>query len=103
MPGYGAYYEAPLDQIEGGGQIGWFDLHFKLVDPNGNVQTQTISPAFCVKSLSSIESMGTDNGTDATVSAVYNLQGMRLQGATPAPGQIIIECLNNGTTRVVKR
>lgn len=103
MPGYGAYYEAPLDQIEGGGQNGWFDLHFKLVDPNGNVQTQTISPAFCVKSLSSIESIGTDNGTDATVSAVYNLQGMRLQGATPAPGQIIIECLNNGTTRVVKR
>lgn len=33
MPGYGAYYEAPLDQIEGGGQNGWFDLHFKLVDP----------------------------------------------------------------------
>ena len=60
MPGYGYFYRGSLGGIDVKEMEQWYDLRITLTDKTGNCQTQTISPAFNIKSdsgVSSTESM----------------------------------------------
>ncbi len=56
MPGYGYCFRAYPDTIDKGSANGWYDLRFTLTDAAGNYQTQTISPAFHLDTLSGVDS-----------------------------------------------
>lgn len=55
MPGYGACYEGTLDAVSNGSTNGWYDLRVTFADESGNIQRQTISPAFHLSSFNSID------------------------------------------------
>ena len=52
MPAYGAFYAGNLDQVNVKSETGWYDVRISLEDEAGNRQTQTVSPAFRINSLS---------------------------------------------------
>ncbi len=55
MPGYGYCFRAYPDTIDKSSTNGWYDLRFTLTDAEGNYQTQTISPAFHLDTLSGVD------------------------------------------------
>ena len=99
MPGYGAYWEGTLGTVDRESPDGWFDLRVTLTDASGNSQMQTISPAFRVESLSSVEDAVTDkdacirveNGRIIAPSGaeIYDICG-RPASSAPAPGIYIV-------------
>lgn len=99
MPGYGAYWEGSLGTVDRESPDGWFDLRVTLTDASGNSQMQTISPAFRVESLSSVEDAVADkdacirveNGRIIAPSGaeIHDICG-RPASAAPAPGIYIV-------------
>jgi hypothetical protein len=98
-PGFGHFYNTPLETITEKSDNGWFDLRITLADANENTITQRISPAFYIKNLSSgVESISDDSGIfvkDGRIivpkgAVVYNMEGMITIGRTLTPGLYIV-------------
>lgn len=108
MPGWGAYYEGALSQIDRKALNGCFDVRISLADEAGNTQVQTISPAFVIESLSGVERVSEKtegiyvNGRDIIAPAnaqVYRISG-QISGRTQLePGIYIVR--SNGTNKKV--
>lgn len=101
MPGYGYCYEGSLADIDRGSTDGWMDLRITLTDDSGNVQTQTLSPAFRVESLAGIEDIQPDSSDCIGYAGLYDLQG-RKAGSNPTPG-IYVRRSANRTEKVIVR
>ncbi|MDE5876600.1 MAG: hypothetical protein K2H47_03785 [Muribaculaceae bacterium] len=89
MPGFGAYYEGSLKDIDRESTTGWYDLKVVMTDEAGNTQSQIISPAFHVDSTIGVNTLNTpqttftvENGTiyasDGNTVEVYNISGSRI-------------------------
>ena len=101
MPGYGYCYDGSLAGIDRGSANGWMDLRITLTDDSGNVQTQTLSPAFRVDSLAGIEDVLPDSTDRIGNTELYDLQGRKV-GSNPIPG-IYIRRSPNRTDKVIVR
>lgn len=95
FPGFGYNFRASLEGITERSTNGWFDIRLTVNDAFGSSMVQTISPAFYVSSLASIDYINAEQNEEATY---YNLQGIRV--ANPQPGQIVIE-RKKGTARKI--
>lgn len=101
MPGYGYCYDGSLAGIDRGSANGWMDLRITLTDDSGNVQTQTLSPAFRVDSLAGIEEVLPDSTDRIGNTELYDLQGRKV-GSNPIPG-IYLRRSANRTDKVIVR
>lgn len=101
MPGYGYCYDGSLAGIDRGSDNGWMDLRITLTDDSGNIQTQTLSPAFRVESLAGIEDVSLDNTVNGSDTQLYDLQG-RKADANPVPG-IYVRRSANRVEKVIVR
>lgn len=101
MPGYGYCYDGSLAGIDRGSDNGWMDLRITLTDDSGNVQTQTLSPAFRVDSLAGIEEILPDSTDSIGNTELYDLQGRKVC-SNPIPG-IYIRRSPNRTDKVIVR
>lgn len=108
MPGWGAYYEGALSQIDRKALNGCFDVRISLADEAGNTQVQTISPAFVIESLSGVERVSEKtegiyvNGRDIIAPAnaqVYTISGQMSGHTQLEPGIYIVR--SNGTNKKV--
>ena len=73
LPGYGAYYSAPLDNIVEESEDKWYDLRVTVEAESGAVQTQTLSPAFRLENTASPD--GVDMVTRTGDYDVYSVDG----------------------------
>ncbi len=97
MPGFGHFYRVNLGQVCRPSTDQWYDLRVTMTDDAGNTMTQTISPAFKINMAGGVDAVAADS--NAGVVARYTLQGVRVD--RPAPGQLIIERLADGTARKI--
>lgn len=72
-PAFGYFYRGSLSSVKGGSRNGWFDLRLTLTDLAGNMQEQTISPAFKVDALTAIQLINTT--TESSDKRIYDLSG----------------------------
>ncbi len=108
MPGFGYFYRSRLENAAKGSENGWYDVKFKLTDPSGNMQIQTISPAFRINKETSIvggvvsgfvlkEKGGTlyiaDEACPATIE-LYTLEGMMVSKS--CMGKMSLEDISSG-------
>lgn len=98
MPEFGHFWRGSLGDIDVKSEGGWFQLRLSMSDEAGNTHTQTLYPAFRIKSLSGIESVTSDEDGHAPV--YYNLQG--IQTDSPSSG-IYIRIRNGKATKEVIR
>lgn len=75
-PGFGAFFRSNLANVQGAGENGWYDVKIELTDAEGNVQVQTISPAFQVLNATHIHQVSDQSATDR--SAYKQMQGNNL-------------------------
>lgn len=101
-PGWGNCYEGTLENIDKPAPYGWFALRITLETADGASQQQTISPAFCISSLSTIESIA-DNRDEAddTRTEYFTLQGIRI--TNPIAGQIYIKRQGSKVQKFIMR
>lgn len=93
--GWGYFYRASLQDVQGNAEKGWFDVRFTMSDEAGNTHVQTVSPAFriddlvttCVKNV---------NAGEKSVVARYGLDGKRVDALQKG---INIVRLQNGEVR----
>ena len=98
MPGFGYYYSGSLQDVEGTGEKGWFDLKIKLTDAVGNWQEQVVSPAFRIDDQVMTGICEFASSSSYPTNSCFAVDGKLL--STPQKGLNII-CHSNG--RVVKQ
>lgn len=97
MPGFGYFYLGSLESVNRESSNGWYDLKITLTDASGNMQEQTISPAFRIgnvtgvsetlQSTMSLRHVGRQlyvDGVDSAGVSVYTADGMCVVKATDA-------------------
>ncbi len=89
---FGYFYEASMGQVTEHSPNGWYDLKVTLTDEAGNLQEQTISPAFKINTLSGIGKM---KSGDCIPVAYYTVDGIRHN--QPQQGVNIVK-MSNGTS-----
>lgn len=110
MPGYGAYWEGCMDQINTKSENGWFDLRITLRDGCGNIQRQILSPCFYIDNLAGIQNISDGSGlfnivndriyaANGELAEVYNLQGVKIENVNLGSGLYI--ALYNGVSRKI--
>lgn len=114
MPGYGAYWEAEMSDMDlETSDNGWYDLKIELRDESGNIQTQILSPAFHVENFTDIDAVSTAptdfnaaNGciyaSTGNLAEVYTVQGLHIANRNLAPG-IYIAKQGNSIAKVLVR
>ena len=95
---FGYYFEASMGQVTEHSANGWYDLKVTLTDEAGNLQEQTISPAFKVNTLSGIGQVKT--GEPMPV-AYYTLDGIAHN--QPQQGVNIVKMSDGTSAKVVVR
>lgn len=104
MPGYGAYWEADMSDMDlEDSENGWYDLQVEMVDQSGNVQRQTISPAFYIDSPISVSQTTHDasirvegnNIIAPSAARIYNVNGIQTDGHNLVPGIYLVRHLSN--------
>ena len=100
MPGWGKFYKVSLSSVAEASANQWYDLRLTLKGADGETTVQTISPAFKIKEVSSVEDL-TDGIDQVEIAAVYSLQGVRLD--KPVAGQPCIVMMSDGRIRKVMR
>ena len=108
--GVGHVMEASLDGVTERSANGWFDLRVRLTSPDGDSQTQTISPAFKVESLTGVSSIKEDSaitveGNNITApedAEVYTIDGTRCDGKGLASGIYIVRTADTVRKVVIK-
>ncbi len=93
---FGYFYEASLAQVTKNSPNGWFDLKVTLTDEAGNLQEQTISPAFKINTMSGIGQV--KNGERVAV-AYYTVDGIRHNNAQQ--GVNIVRYSDGSTSKVI--
>lgn len=98
-PGLGAFYSGSLSDITLKSATGWFDLTLIVEDAAGNSQTQTISPAFHIDSMTGID-MVTPSDRVRVVgnsikapegSRVFSTNGIEINSSGVAPGIYLVK------------
>lgn len=97
MPGFGYFYRGSLESVNRESSNGWYDLKITLTDASGNMQEQTISPAFRIgnvtgvsetlQSTMSLHHVGRQlyvDGVDSAGVSVYTADGMCVVKAADA-------------------
>lgn len=97
MPGFGYFYRGSLESVNRESSNGWYDLKITLTDASGNMQEQTISPAFRIgnvtgvsetlQSTMSLRHVGRQlyvDGVDNAGVSVYTADGMCVVKAADA-------------------
>ena len=97
MPGFGYFYRGSLESVNCESSNGWYDLKITLTDASGNMQEQTISPAFRIgnvtgvsetlQSTMSLRHVGRQlyvDGVDSAGVSVYTADGMCVVKAADA-------------------
>lgn len=97
MPGFGYFYRGSLESVNRESSNGWYDLKITLTDASGNMQEQTISPAFRIgnvtgvsetlQSTMSLRHVGRQlyvDGVDSAGVSVYTADGMCVVKAADA-------------------
>lgn len=97
MPGFGYFYRGSLEGVNLESSNGWYDLKITLTDASGNMQEQTISPAFRIgnvtgvsetlQSTMSLRHVGRQlyvDGVDNAGVSVYTADGMCVVKAADA-------------------
>ncbi len=97
MPGFGYFYRGSLESVNRESCNGWYDLKITLTDASGNMQEQTISPAFRIgnvtgvsetlQSTMSLRHVGRQlyvDGVDSAGVSVYTADGMCVVKAADA-------------------
>ena len=74
-PCFGSFYRAPLEAISSYSPSGWYKLRLTVADAAGNTQEQTISPAFHIDNLSSINEVSNDSSINREGN-VFSADGM---------------------------
>lgn len=59
-PCFGYFWRVSLESVDRKSNDGWYDLRISMRDKAGNYQTQTLSPAFHIESLTGTEQVITD-------------------------------------------
>lgn len=72
-PGFGDFFRVPLGQTSAINADGWYDLRITLADEAGNLQQQTLAPAFQIASATGIT---TTNKSHAAT--YYDLTGRKV-------------------------
>ena len=67
MPGFGNFYETDLSNVKVEAAGTWYDVRLEMADATGNYQKQTISPAFKVASLTSVDKVKAAAGNSLVV------------------------------------
>lgn len=115
MPGYGAFISGSLAGVDRGTPYGWFDLRVTLTDNYGNTFRSTISPAFRIDNLVSLESIR-DTGTSVRLSVengrvvasdgskvnIYNIAGSEIPNVSLTAG-IYVAVTSSAVTKIVVR
>lgn len=97
-PGYGHFYESSLKCVDKPSANKWYDLRISISDPDGNSNVQTISPAFRIDSLSSLESIDASDIMDGDC-VYYNTMGVRVD--RPEKGQLLIRVNNGRASKII--
>jgi hypothetical protein len=58
---FGSFYAGSLDNVTEKSATGWYDLRISLADSDGATQMQTISPAFKIDGLTSVETVDSNS------------------------------------------
>lgn len=95
--GWGRFYSGSFGQVDVSSDNDWYDLRISIIYDENNNQTQTLSPAFYLKTDS--------NGINSIMSSIestpiyYNLQGLKIEN--PDRGQIVIEVTNGKSVKKI--
>lgn len=99
--GFGTVYSGNLKDITLNSETGWYDLTITVEDEAGNIQSQTLSPAFKIESLATgLNGISTDRfsisvtGNEIVAPAgsrIFNVDGIEVSGANVAPGIYIVK------------
>ena len=95
---FGYFYEATLAQVTEHSPNGWFDLKVTLTDEAGNLQEQTISPAFKINTMSGI---GQVKSGERVPVAYYTVDGICHNVAQQ--GVNIVRYSDGSTSKVIVR
>ena len=93
--GWGYFYHASLQDVQGEAEKGWFDVRFTMSDEAGNTHVQTVSPAFRIDELVSV-GVESVNSEGLSVVGRYGLDGKQMNA--PQKGINILH-LQNGEVR----
>lgn len=76
LPGFGACFTASLENVDRQSETLWYDLDIIVTDDAGNRQHQTLSPAFCLKTLqdSGVDNIGSEPSSETF--SIYTAQGI---------------------------
>lgn len=99
--GFGTVYTGSLKDVDLTSETGWYDLTIMVADEAGNMQVQTLSPAFKIESLAtgvaatSIDRNGIkvsgNNITAPEGSRIFNVNGIEVNGSIVASGIYIVK------------
>lgn len=109
--GFGAYYTADVSGLDVKSPTGWFDIRITLTDQAGYTQQQTISPAFKIESLSSIEEIENDLSSISVQGSsiiapekaiVYSADGQKCGKENLSPGVYIVTVQNYAKKLIIQ-
>ena len=113
MPGYGYFYNGSLETVNTHSPNGWFDMQISLTDASGNIQTQTISPAFYISGSDATETIEGD-GYDTPIKIegdmimapenadIYTMTGIRCKSRHVTPGVYIVATPSHAVKVIVR-
>lgn len=127
MPGFGYFYRGSLESVNRESSNGWYDLKVTLTDASGNMQEQTISPAFRIANTTGVSEtlQGTMNlrheggqiyvtGTEKAGLTVYSVDGTCVMKVVDAvsrpvsvsditPGMYVVKATSADGNQIVKK
>lgn len=127
MPGFGYFYRGSLESVNRESSNGWYDLKVTLTDASGNMQEQTISPAFRIANTTGVSEtlQGTMNlrheggqiyvtGTEKAGLTIYSVDGtcvMKVADAVSRPvsvsdikqGMYVVKATSADGNQIVKK
>ncbi len=127
MPGFGYFYRGSLESVNRESGNGWYDLKVTLTDASGNMQEQTISPAFRIANTTGVSEtlQGTMNlrheggqiyvtGTEKAGLTIYSVDGTCVMKVADAvsrpvsvsdikPGMYVVKATSADGNQIVKK
>lgn len=127
MPGFGYFYRGSLESVNRESSNGWYDLKVTLTDASGNMQEQTISPAFRIANTTGVSEtlQGTMNlrheggqiyvtGTEKAGLTIYSVDGTCVMKVADAvsrpvsvsdikPGMYVVKATSADGNQIVKK
>lgn len=106
----GYYYSGSLSAVDKFSANGWFDVRLTVIDEAGNSQTQVVSPAFRIETLSGIESVNSELGVKVEGgriiapegSMIYTSAGQKCGADNCHPGVYVVKTAKGVAKVIVK-